>query len=111
MMKGVNECDFGYIEKNGILAFQKGPLSQWYGAYKDQSGGFTYDKIYYNCAEQWMMARKAYIFNDFDIMSDILKEKNPKNQKALGRKVVGYNQEVWDKSKKKVVFMGNILKF
>jgi ribA/ribD-fused uncharacterized protein len=111
MMKEVNECDFGYIEKNGILAFQKGPLSQWYGAYEDQDGGFVYDTIKYNCAEQWMMARKAYIFNDFDMMSDILKEKNPKNQKALGRKVVGYKQEVWDKVKKKIVFMGNVLKF
>ena len=106
-----NYEQYSYVEKNNVLAFQKGPLSQWYGAYRSENGGFVYDTIRYNCAEQWMMARKAYTFNDFDSLSDIMKSKDPKEQKALGRKVQGYDQEIWDSKKKRIVYMGNVLKF
>jgi ribA/ribD-fused uncharacterized protein len=114
MLKTIDE--YGYVIKNGILAFQKGPFSQWYGGYGTQSSSFFYGKMceaptQYNCCEQWMMARKAKLFKDYEMHSKILLETSPKKQKALGREIKGYDQGVWDKKKKKIVFFGNLLKF
>lgn len=96
---------------NNTTFFYKGELSQWFGGFKNQNSSFYYDGIKYNCAEQWMMARKAIIFNDRASYQKIMITQSPKEHQALGRKVSGYNQEAWDKIKERVVFMGNLLKF
>ena len=106
--------DFGYVIKNGILAFQKGPLSQWYGAFQGQGGTTQFhckDGVDYNCCEQYMMHKKAMLFNDILSANKILKEKNPKKQKELGRLVKGYNEKVWEENRFKIVFDGNYYKF
>lgn len=37
--------DYGYVVKNNLCLFQKGPLSQWWGGFKGQNGGFEVQTI------------------------------------------------------------------
>ena len=53
----------------------------------------------YLCMEQYMMAAKAELFGDKEIRDQILKCSDQKQIKALGRKVRGFEQKVWDKFK------------
>lgn len=83
----------------------KSCLSQWW--YSE----FYFEGIKYSTAEQWMMARKAALFNDHDIFNRILATTNPKEVKALGRMIKNFDQNIWDKNKYEIVKIGNRLKF
>jgi len=85
--------------------FWSGPFSQWYPS------RFTIDKIVYETAEQYMMAEKARLFKDDETLRKILKTKNPKEQKALGRQVKNFNPNVWNAKAKNIVYDGNRPKF
>lgn len=80
-------------------------LSQWYPA------EFIEDDIIYPTAEHYMMAEKARLFKDTEILKEILEAKHPKQAKELGRKVKNFNPEVWDKHCCDIVYRGNLLKF
>ena len=107
--------EYGYVQHGNIVLFQKGPLSQWYGGFKDQTGGFLngghLSGYYFNCCEQWMMWQKAHVFGDSEIADKILRETNPGTQKDLGRQVKNFQPKSWDSIKEEVVFVGNYLKF
>jgi ribA/ribD-fused uncharacterized protein len=81
------------------------PFSHWYHA------EFILDGIRFCCAEQAMMYQKAILFQDHVIAKQILKSVNPKNQKALGRKVRHFRDEVWNKEAKGIVYKINHAKF
>ena len=68
------------------------------------------DIRYYSC-EQYMMAKKAKLFNDEKVYDMIMSIMNPSVQKELGRMVSNYNQDVWDKHKFDIVVNANYLKF
>lgn len=114
-----NYEDYGYKVKHGILAFQKGPLSQWWGGGREgQKHDFTYvspfhegTKITFSSCEQFMMFSKAMIFEDFATAHKIMEAISPKEQKALGRKVENFDGKAWDEKKFEIVKIGNILKF
>lgn len=65
----------------------------------------------YLCMEQYMMAAKAELFGDGKIRDQILKCSDPRQIKALGRKVRGFDQRVWDRFKYAIVLGGNWYKF
>jgi ribA/ribD-fused uncharacterized protein len=92
-----------------IIAFWGGILSQWAPCM------FTCEKylpgIELNSAEQGMMLLKAKEFNDTEIFDAILKSNDPREQKALGRKVSGFVPEQWDKVCVDYVTAINIDKF
>ncbi len=88
-----------------FLLFWGGPCSQW------AIGSFEVDGIVYNCAEQYMMAEKARLFNDDESLEKIMNEFDPGIQKAFGRKVKGFNSEQWDAISRDVVFKANVAKF
>lgn len=90
--------------------FWGGPFSQWYPS---QFRGYDFYNSWtsFNTAEQYMMAFKAMVFADNEKSQAILDEIRPAIQKALGRKVKNFNQEVWDQVKLDIVFNGNVLKF
>lgn len=69
-----------------------GFLCQWYRGY------FVHEEITFNCAEQWMMWRKAKIAGDEATARNILKTKDPRMQKSWGRKVKGFDEQKWDGS-------------
>ncbi|KAE8452326.1 hypothetical protein EG329_001026 [Mollisiaceae sp. DMI_Dod_QoI] len=82
-------------------------MSQWY------LSPFTEPaiKTHYKTAEQYMMHRKALLFNDPAIASQILATTSPKAQKSLGRKVKNFDQKVWEAERLKIVEEGTYLKF
>jgi ribA/ribD-fused uncharacterized protein len=61
--------------------------------------------------EQYMMYQKARYFNDEQMMEEILKTDNPKEIKALGRKVSNFNNVYWNGIRQVVVFKGLLSKF
>ena len=65
----------------------------------------------YLCMEQYMMAGKAQLFGDEEIRKEVLACSDPRQIKALGRKVRGFDQKVWDKFKYAIVLNGNWCKF
>ena len=85
--------------------FWKGFMSQW------AKSDFVEGTVKFNCAEQYMMYKKAMLFEDTDIAQQILNVSHPAEQKALGRKVKNYDNDVWEDNRYNIVFTGNILKF
>jgi len=85
--------------------FWHGPLSQW------EQSEFEIDGIKYNCAEQYMMAEKASLFNDFDTLASIMEAVHPRDQKKLGRQVKNFNADRWNALARDVVYDGNYAKF
>ncbi|MEM8918335.1 MAG: NADAR family protein [Pseudomonadota bacterium] len=85
--------------------FWSGPFSQWFHS------PFTMGGQYYNTAEQYMMAEKAKLFDDHETREKILEAREPGEQKALGRRVVGFDQDLWDLSARDIVYLGNRAKF
>ena len=83
----------------------KACLSQWWQC------SFEVDGIYYNCAEQYMMAEKARIFGDVDTLAKIMSSYEPMEQKKLGRRVQGYDDAVWKDQCFDAVIRGNVAKF
>lgn len=81
------------------------PFSQWHKAY------FEVDGVKFNCAEQYMMYKKAELFGDKLVMSEVLRETNPAKHKALGRKVKNFDKSVWEANCKQIVYKGNLCKF
>ena len=88
--------------KTGI---DKSCFSQWFPS------TFEIDGITYKTAEHWMMAKKALLFEDTAILTEILNADSPALAKKLGRKVRNFIPETWDAHKYKIVVEGNIHKF
>ena len=89
-----------------------GFLSQWYYA-PFTAPALTVDDpptTFWTC-EQYMMYHKAILFKDFEIAEQILQEPDPRRQKALGRKVKGFDEKVWVKNRETIVEDGNWFKF
>lgn len=88
-----------------ITPFISGFMSQWFPS------PFTMDGVNYNCAEQYMMHAKAKLFGDADSSDAILKAEHPREQKALGRSVSGWDQALWDAEKYDIVLRASRAKF
>ncbi|KAF7537078.1 hypothetical protein G7Z17_g12925 [Cylindrodendrum hubeiense] len=87
---------------------ETGWLSQWYDCpfMDDQDSTKKY-----KTAEHYMMHHKALLFDDPKVALEILRADHPRKVKALGRKVKGFDNEVWDANRRDIVRRGNILKF
>ena len=81
------------------------PFSQWHKV------NFKLNNIEYSSAEQFMMAKKAELFEDEEIKSQILSTTNVRKQKELGRKVKNFDEDKWNENKIKIVYIANNLKF
>lgn len=57
------------------------------------------------------MAAKAWLFGDADILAQIQAEDHPKAQKALGRKVSGFDERLWADACMPIVIGGSIARF
>jgi ribA/ribD-fused uncharacterized protein len=82
-----------------------GEFCQWY------EGTFEVDGMEFNCAEQFMMYKKAILFGDSAVAKQILATKSPKKQKQLGRLVKNFDATVWGACKEDIVIEGNLAKF
>lgn len=87
----------GHYETDEYVFFWSGPFSNWHpSTFTMPCGGFA---TRFSCAEQAMMLIKANTFGDSEIAKKIMATKDPKEQKALGRKVKGFDPVVWDSVK------------
>lgn len=93
------------LSRDQIVTFWGGIFSNWY--LRDM----VVDGQVYNCSEQWMMVAKARLFGDEATAQRILAERNPREQKALGREVKGFIEPVWAAARKPLVYRGLMPKF
>jgi len=84
----------------------KSCLSQWW-----MGNPFVVDNVTYLTVEHFMMAEKARLFKDENTLKKILSTPSPALAKKLGRKVNGFNEEVWIKCRWDVIVRGNLAKF
>ena len=80
-------------------------LSQWFPA------SFVVNGVQFPTAEHWMMAGKARLFGDGEMLEKILKAPDPGKAKALGRRVRGFDHEAWSAARCSLVIEGNVEKF
>ncbi|MBO0763834.1 MAG: NADAR family protein [Hyphomicrobiaceae bacterium] len=80
-------------------------LSQWWPA------PFVVSAETFKSAEHYMMAAKARLFADEVARPKILAAPTPREAKALGRKVRGFNEEVWAEQRFEIVVEASIEKF
>jgi len=93
------------MERFSFFWRSESPFSQWHPC------SFGIDGQRYNCAEQYMMVQKAIVFEDWEITSQIRKASSPFEQKKLGRKVKGFDRNMWESVCKKIVYEANYTKF
>ena len=60
---------------------------------------------------QLRMYNKAIVFDDQEVADKIALEPEPGKQKALGRKVKGFDNKIWNAKREKIVEDGNWWKF
>ncbi|THY36033.1 DUF1768-domain-containing protein [Aureobasidium pullulans] len=93
---------------HGDKARPYGIFSQWH---KCDFVDPKYPGVTFDCAEQYMMYGKAQVFDSPDIAAKILSVKSPKAQKALGREIKGFTDDVWNPARLGVVKRSSYLKF
>jgi len=88
-----------------FVFFWGGPFSQW------AKYTIVIDGREYNNCEQYMMAQKAQLFGDAEMEARIMVSRNPREQKALGRKVRNFDADRWEAAREAIVFQANLAKF
>jgi ribA/ribD-fused uncharacterized protein len=83
----------------------KGCFSQWWPA------EFTVAGVAYPSAEHFMMTAKALLFGDAEMAKKIPAAGHPREAKALGRQVRGFDEELWAQRRFDLVVAGNVAKF
>jgi len=89
--------------KNGLIS--SSCFSQWWAAPFEVAGQ------QYQTAEHWMMAEKARLFEDVELVDKILKSNTPAVAKKLGRLTRKFDANKWNKHKYDAVGTGNYQKF
>lgn len=74
-------------------------------AFEDNEG------ITYSCAEQYMMAKKASLFDDAEIQELIMNANHPRDMQRLGREVRGFDRITWNANAIQIVYQANMYKF
>lgn len=80
-------------------------LSQWWLC------EFVVDDILYKSAEHWMMAEKARLFQDKEILGKIINSDSPGEAKKLGRQIRNFEAKKWNDHRYEIVKQGNRFKF
>ncbi|NOV00593.1 NADAR family protein [Paenibacillus planticolens] len=83
----------------------KSCFSQWW------MSPFEVEGTAYSCPEQFMMAEKARLFGDNEMLDVILKANHPKEMKSYGRAVRNFDKDTWDNECYDIVKRGSFAKF
>ena len=99
-----------FVSADNVITFYRpndlyGCFCQWYAR------PFTVEGITYRTAEQYMMSRKAALFEDYDILNQILNTDDPAVCKKLGRQVRHFDADKWTDCREEVVYRANLEKF
>ena len=84
---------------------ENGYMSNWYPSV------FMFGGVEFSSMEQYMMYRKAVCFGDEDIAAQILATSDTAEIKALGRLVLGYDDNWWNGVRQIIVYEGLLAKF
>lgn len=100
------------ITKKHVLFWGEWP-SNWYRAEFDKERLVNGEKklLHFYNTEQYFMYIKAIVFGDNETAEKILKTKDPKKAKELGRQVKGYDDEVWQQMRYNVMVEANKAKY
>jgi len=90
---------------DNFVFFWGGIYSNWY------KSSMVIDDITFCCVEQYMMYKKASIFQDEKMMNLILSTSNPQLHKSYGRKVKNFDISVWNSKCRDIVYTGCLAKF
>ena len=87
--------------------------SNWYPAEFDAEMMVNGEKktLHFFNSEQYFMYVKAVVFGDYETADKILKTKDPRMAKTLGREVKGYDDKVWNEMRYKVMVDANKAKY
>ena len=88
--------------KSGV---SKNCFSQWYDSPFESEGN------HFMTAEHYMMYRKATMFSDDSATQRLLSAGNPGEAKAIGREVIGFDQQKWVAHRFDIVVSANLAKF
>ncbi len=91
-------CFHNPNEENGFLA-------NWY------LSSFTIDGVEFSSVEQYMMYQKAICFHDTSIATKIMETNDVATIKSFGRAVSNYDDNIWSRTREKVVFDALMAKF
>jgi len=80
-------------------------FSQWWPS------PFTVGGVRYATAEHWMMAGKARLFADAEAERHVLAARHPRQAKDAGRRVRGFDEEIWRQHRFALVVEGSVHKF
>lgn len=89
--------------KDGSIT--KSCLSQWW------KSDFRIDSNRYSCMEQYMMAEKARLFNDDEVLAKIMKSTNQLIMQELGGAVNNFDEKLWVKRRYSIILNGSYVKF
>ncbi|KAI4592396.1 hypothetical protein KJ359_011207 [Pestalotiopsis sp. 9143b] len=89
---------------------KRGYLSQWYAGAPFLDPSDAAPKMY-RTAEHYMMHHKALLFGDTAIAAEVLEASHPKDVKALGRAVRGFDEAVWTAERERIVQRASYCKF
>ena len=84
---------------------ENGYMSNWYPSV------FMFGGVEFSSMEQYMMYRKAVCFGDEAIAAQILATSDVAEIKALGRLVLGYDDNWWNGVRQIIVYEGLLAKF
>lgn len=84
---------------------ENGYMSNWYPSV------FMFGSVEFSSMEQYMMYRKAVCFGDEVIAAQILATNDVAEIKALGRLVLGYDDNWWNGVRQIIVYEGLLAKF
>ncbi|RMN17146.1 hypothetical protein ALQ64_03143 [Pseudomonas cannabina] len=95
------------MTKGNMTVFfsEKDHFSNWFISEFEVKG------VRFNCVEQFMMFCKAKLFGDELTAGKIMAASHPRDQKALGRIVAGYNDAAWYERRGRIVAHGCYAKF
>ena len=103
-MKNIPKTE--WVKTDTHLYFWNSLYSQWYLCdFEDK------DWQRYSSAEQYMMVKKAELFENFDIAEQIKNTISPKVIKELWRKVKNFDEKTWKNHRFEIVKEWNYLKF
>ena len=90
-------------QRDGSLG--TGCLSQWWPS------AFTVEGVRFATAEHYMMWRKALLFGDEEAAQRIVVASHPRQAKMLGRRVRGFDEQVWAAARLGIVTEAAVAKF
>ena len=90
-------------QRDGSLG--TGCLSQWWPS------AFTVEGVRFATAEHYMMWRKALLFGDEEAAQRIVVASHPRQAKMLGRRVRGFDEQVWAGARFGIVTEAAVAKF